>query len=87
MKRLEALSDKPVIARHRANTPSLEGWLHTTMPQPWLITSTLLQVKQNTFNNKFHIALKELSKYLRNQCKTTPCDIIPQVLDAHSQAE
>lgn len=28
-----------------------------------------------------------MSKYLRNQCKTTPCDIILQVLDAHSQAE
>lgn len=54
----------PLLLGTGEKTPSLEGWLRTTVPQPWLVTSPLLQV--NTFNNKFHIIPKELPKYLRN---------------------
>lgn len=72
MKRLEALSDKPIMAKHRGNTSPAEGWVDTTVQQLWLIMS-MLQVKYNTFNNKFPTLLKEMSQYLRKQCKPSHC--------------
>lgn len=45
MKRLEALSDKPTMAKYRESTSRLEGWVDTTLQQLWLTMSMLLQVK------------------------------------------
>lgn len=45
MKRLEAPSDKPIMAKYRENTSRLEGWVDTTLQQLWLTMSTVLQVK------------------------------------------
>lgn len=45
MKRVEALSDKPIMAKHRENTSQLEDWVDTTVQQLWLTMSMFLQVK------------------------------------------
>lgn len=45
MTRLEALSEKPIMAKHRENTSQLEDWVDTNMQQLWLTMSMLLQVE------------------------------------------